>query len=200
MLWIADSSAGQVYVPYRRDPLARATLVARTRSLPEAQAAALRETLRGLDPSLPLHSVFTLQEVQARSMWLSALWGRMLAAVALFGLVLAALGVYGVVSYAVSQRTHEMGVRMALGAKPGDVLRLVLGQGVRLALFAVPAGLLGAFALSGALSGLLHGVEATDPPTLLGAAFLLTLVALLASYAPARRATRVDPLVALRTE
>jgi putative ABC transport system permease protein len=200
MLWIATKTAGQIYVPYRRDPWAQAILVARTRSAPGAVAPVLGRVLRALDPSLPLHSVFTLQEVRARSMWLSAMWGRMLATVALFGLLLAALGVYGVVSYAVSQRTHEMGVRMALGARPADVRRLVLAQGARLALFAIPAGLLGAVALSGVLAGLLHGVDPTDPSILLGAALLLTLVALAASYAPARRATRVDPLVALRIE
>lgn len=175
-------------------------MAVRTRSEPLAQAGALRDTLRSLDPSLPLHSVFTMDEIRGRSLWLSATWGRMLSAVALFGLVLAALGVYGVVSYAVSQRTHEMGVRMALGARPGDVQRLVLAQGLRLALIAIPVGLLVALALSGALAGLLHGVEPTDPPTLIGAALALALVALLASYAPARRATRVDPLVALRIE
>jgi hypothetical protein len=200
LMWVGGKVSGQVFVPYRRDPRWRVTIVARTRSAPLGEATRLRAVVRELDPSLPLHSVFPLAEVRARAMWLSAMWGRMLSSVAVFGLVLAAAGVYGVVSYTVAQRTHEMGVRLALGAQAGDVLRLVLGQGLRMALVALAAGLFSAFALSGFLAGLLHGVEATDPWALLGPAFVLLAVTLLASYAPARRATRVDPLVALRTE
>jgi putative ABC transport system permease protein len=124
----------------------------------------------------------------------------MLGVIAAFALFLAALGVYGVVSYAVSQRTHELGVRMAVGAARGDVVRLILGQGLRLALQAAAIGLVGALATSRVLAGLLFGVDPLDPATLVAAAALLALVALLASYLPARRATRVDPLVALRSE
>ena len=191
---------GQVYVPYRRDPWRTVSLVVRTPSSPASLAAGVRDALRTLDPALPLHTVFTMDEVHARAFWVSRLWGRMLAVVATIALILAALGVYGVASYGVSQRTHEIGVRMAVGARRAAVLRLVLVQALRLALQAVAVGLAGAVVLSGALAGLLFGVDPLDLPTLAGAALFLLLTALAASFAPAWRATRVDPLVALRAE
>jgi putative ABC transport system permease protein len=200
VLGVGARPAGQIYVPYRLDPWTVVSLVARGDANPSGLARVFREELRALDPSLPLHSVFTLDEVRSRAVWVSRLWSRMLAGVAAFAVLLAALGVYGVISYAVSQRTHELGVRIAVGAARGDVLRLVLGQGLRLALGATALGLLGSMALSGTLSGLLYGIDPLDPVTLLGCATLLTLVALAASYGPAWRATRVDPLEALRSE
>ncbi|HEY6552823.1 MAG TPA: ABC transporter permease [Vicinamibacteria bacterium] len=200
VIGVGGRPAGQVYVPYRHDPWTSVSLVVRTGADPSSLAGVLRDELRGLDRTLPLQSVFTLDEVRARAVWVPRLWGRMLAGVAVFALILAALGVYGVVSHTVSQRTHELGVRIAIGADRGDVMRLVLGQGLRLAVGAIAAGLFGAIALSGALGSLLYGVDALDPATLLGAASLLTLVAVAASYGPAWRATRVDPLTALRRE
>jgi putative ABC transport system permease protein len=192
--------AGQIYVPYRRDSPQAVSLLLRARSNPAELAGALRETLHGLDVGLPVAFVFTLDEVRARASWVAQLWGRTLSQVALIALVLAALGVYGVVSHMVSQRTHEIGIRMALGAARGDVIRLVVRQGMRLVLQAVALGLLAAVAVTGALSRLLYGVEARDPATLIGCALLLALTALFASWAPARRATRVDPVTALRAE
>jgi putative ABC transport system permease protein len=171
-----------------------------TRSDPAALSGALRETVHGLDPGLPVDGVFTLAEVRARASWVAKLWGRMLSQVAALALLLATFGVYGIVSYMVSQRTHEIGIRMALGATRGDVLRLVVRQGLRLALQAVAVGLLAALLFTSALARLLYGVEARDPATLLGCAAALTLTALVASCAPAWRATRVDPIVALHTE
>jgi len=200
VLGVGARPAGQVYVPYRQDPWTSVSLAIRTGSDPSGLAAELREDVRALDRALPIQSVFTLDQVRARAVWVPRLWSRMLAAVAVFALVLAALGVYGVVAHTVSQRTHELGVRIAIGAARNDVLRLVLGQGLRLALGAVAGGLVGAIALSGALKGLLYGVDALDPAMLLGSAALLILVALGASYGPAWRATRVDPLDALRRE
>jgi predicted permease len=198
VLGVGARPSGQVYVPYRLDPWTAVSIVVRTQGDPRRLAPALREDLRALDPSLPLHSVFTLDDVRSRAVWVPRLWSRMLAAVAVFALLLSALGVYGVVSYAVSQRTHELGVRVAVGAERGDVLRLVLGQGLRLALGAAAVGLMGSYALSGTLSGLLYGVDPLDPLTLIGCTGFLAFVALAASYGPAWRATRVDPLTALR--
>ena len=156
--------------------------------------------MRGLDPGLPLSSVFTLEEVRVRASWVAQMWGRMLAQVAAVALLLAALGVYGVVAHRVSQRTREIGIRMAMGATRGDVQRLVVRDGLRLALQAAAVGVAGALVTTRALASLLYGIAPHDPTTLLACAGVLTLAAAVASWAPARRASRVDPLVALRAE
>jgi ABC-type antimicrobial peptide transport system permease subunit len=200
MLLIEAKPAVQIYLPYRLGAPAQVALAVRTRSDPARFTDALRATVRSLDPMLPLQFVFTLDEVRARSAWVARLWGQMLSQVAALALILAVLGVYGVVSYSVSQRTHEIGIRMAVGASRGRVLRLVLGDGLRLAVQAAALGLLGGVLLMRSFARLLYGVSALDPQTLVGCTVVLVLVALVASGAPAWRGTRVDPVVALRAE
>jgi putative ABC transport system permease protein len=200
LVMAASKPPGQLYVPYRLDPWDVVSVVVRTRSDPASLAGPLRAALRSLDPHLPLDTVFTLDEVRARASWVAELWGRMMTQVAALALVLAALGVYGVVSHTVSQRTHEIGIRVALGAAPATVVRLVVRQGLRLALQSTALGLVGSLALTRGLASLLYGISASDPLTFMACAGVLVLAALAASGAPALRAARVDPLISLRAE
>ncbi|HKQ79007.1 MAG TPA: ABC transporter permease [Blastocatellia bacterium] len=159
-----------------------------------------RRELRALDPQLPATSVRTLEEQRRNSLYSERVTALLLSAFGGLALLLAALGIYGVMSYAVTQRTREIGVRMALGARASDVLRLLLRLGVRLIVAGVALGLAGAFAATRLIRSFLYQVSATDPLTFVLAALLLASVALLACYIPARRATKVDPMIALRSE
>jgi putative ABC transport system permease protein len=167
---------------------------------PLSLAAAVRGEVRAIDPDQPIAAIRTMEQVVAESVGAPRYRTSLLGLFAFIALLLAAIGIYGVSSYAVAQRTHEIGIRMALGAEPRDVQLLVIGRGIGLALVGVGAGLIGAFGLTRLLSGLLFGVTATDPLTFGGVAVILTGIALLASWIPARRAARVDPMVALRHE
>jgi predicted permease len=160
----------------------------------------VQEAVRSVDPSLPLVDVFTLAHFYRQSMARTSFSLVMLGTASGMALLLGAIGLYGVISYSVSQRTHDFGIRMALGAQKSDVLRLVVGQGMLLALIGVSIGIGGALGLTRFLSRLLYGVKPTDPLTFLAVSLMLTCVALLACYIPARRATKVDPMVALRHE
>ena len=200
MLLVDTKPSEQVYVPYRTGAPLDLALAVRTRSHPLRFAESLRAAVRSLDPALPLHSVYALDEVRVRSAWVARLWGQMLSQVAVLALILALLGVYGVVAYSVSQRAHEIGIRVAVGATRGEILRLVLGDGLRLAAQAVAVGLVAATFLTRSLARLLYGVGALDPVTLAGCALALVLAALVASGGPAWRGARVDPVVALRAE
>jgi putative ABC transport system permease protein len=142
----------------------------------------------------------TLPEHAAKARWFTSLYGSLFAIFAVIGIVLAAVGIYAVMAYSVSQRTQEIGIRMALGAQQHAVLKLVLGQGLKLAAIGVLIGLAGSFAITRVMAKLLIGVQPTDPATFIAVALLLTTIALLACYLPARRATRVDPMLALRSE
>jgi ABC-type antimicrobial peptide transport system permease subunit len=161
---------------------------------------AVEKIVRGLDPELPVARVATLEEVVARSIGGPRFYMLLLGAFAGMAVFLAALGIFGVMSYAVVQRSREIGIRVALGARPADVLGMVLRHAALLVAAGVAAGLLGALALSRTIRSLLFELSATDPATLGGMAVLLAAVALLASYLPARRAMRVDPVIALRAE
>jgi putative ABC transport system permease protein len=153
-----------------------------------------------LDPNQPIANVKTVEPYLDQQLEEPRYYMMLLGIFAAVATVLAAVGIYGVMAYSVAQRTHEIGIRMALGASPRDVLKLVLGQGLKLALAGTVIGIAGALALTRLIQGLLFQVSATDPITFISVAALLTIVALAASYLPARRATRVDPMVALRYE
>ena len=175
-------------------------LCVRASGAPESVLGGIREAVHGLDSELSLFRVRTMQQVIADNMQDTTLQTALLGSFAALALVLSAVGIYGVMAYLVTQRTHEIGLRMALGAQRRNVFGLVLGRGARMALAGIAGGLLLALGLTRLMAGLLYGVSATDPVTLAGASVLLLLVALTACYMPARRATRVDPMIALRWE
>jgi putative ABC transport system permease protein len=186
------------YEPFAQAPDRFMTLIVRSSSEPTSLVPAIRGKVLELDSELPLQRVMTLDSVISNSIRQQRFTSIVLAVFAGVALLLAVVGLYGVISYSVAQRTHELGIRLALGAQVKDVLRLVLRQGMTFVLVGEVIGILGAFALTRLLSGLLFGVTPTDAATFLAVPVGLTLVALLACYIPARRATKVDPLVALR--
>ncbi|HEV2706871.1 MAG TPA: ABC transporter permease [Pyrinomonadaceae bacterium] len=178
----------------------RILIVARTRSEPLAVADAIRREVLATDKNQPVFGVRTMDDIIAQSVASRRFAMMLLAVFAGVALVLAAVGIYGVMAYSVTQRTHEIGIRMALGAQARDILRLVVGQGMMLALIGVALGLIAAFGLTRVMTSMLYGVSATDPLTFASISVLLAFIALLACYIPARRATRVDPMIALRYE
>jgi putative ABC transport system permease protein len=198
----AEMYRPRAQVPDKYQPLLaeRVSLLVRTFSEPETLTAAVRRAVQEVDPNQPVYNVQTMEQVVSDSVASQKLSMMLLLIFAGVAVVLAAVGIYGVMSYAVAQRTHEIGVRMALGAQGGDVLRMVVRQGMLLVLIGVGAGLLLAAALTRLMSGLLYGVSATDPLTFTGVPLLLFVVALIACLVPARRATKVDPMEALRYE
>ncbi|HET7114801.1 MAG TPA: FtsX-like permease family protein, partial [Pyrinomonadaceae bacterium] len=191
----------KMYTPLGRAPQRNSTLAIRYHNIdPQSLTAAVTRAVQAIDKDVPIAEVATFESILAREASPRRFNAGLFAVFALLALVLAATGVYGVLSYSVSQRTHEVGIRMALGAARRDVLRLFMGQGMTLVLLGVIIGLAGAFALTRLMSSLLFGVSTTDLTTFLAVSFALILIGLLACYIPARRATKVDPLVALRYE
>jgi putative ABC transport system permease protein len=189
-----------VYWPHPELVMSAMTVLVRASGDPLALVSAARGELQKLDPELPMAALATMDQLLADSLARSRFTMLLLGIFAAVALLLAAVGIYGLIAYSVTQRTQELGIRIALGAQRRDVLRLVLVQGTRLTLLGLALGVLAALALSRLLATLLFGVTATDPLTFAGVAALLAFVALLACFLPARRATRVDPLVALRYE
>jgi putative ABC transport system permease protein len=201
---LAGDPKAELYVPVRQGdsllPVFALSVVMRTERDPLGEASALRSVVRDINPNQPVVRVRTMEENISGSVGLPRFRATLLAIFAGAALVLAVVGLYGLMVYSVNQRVHEIGIRVALGADRGDVLRMVIAQGLKLAIAGVLVGVLSSLALGRILSGFLYGVSPTDPMTILGVAALLIFVALLASYLPAKRATRVDPMVALRYE
>jgi len=191
----------EMYVSYLQSPERRLSLVMRTDARDASQLTqAARAEVKAFDPNQIIWRVQTLEQLLGTSVAPRRFNMMLLGIFAAVALVLAAVGLYGVMSYSVSWRTHEIGIRMALGAKRADVLRMVVRQGMMMTLIGVAIGLAGAFALSRVIAGLLYGVSARDPLTFADVSVVLLGVAMLACLIPARRATRVDPIIALRTE
>jgi putative ABC transport system permease protein len=188
------------YVPATQAPLQDMSVLIRTQSDPHVLIPALRAAVRAIDPNQPIANVNTMEKIVADSIAQPRLNMLLMGLFGTLALVLAAVGIYGLLSYAVTQRTQEIGIRMALGARVSDVLTLVFKQGMTLVLIGEVIGLAGAYALTRLMRGMLFGVTPTDFTTFIAVAALLTAVALLATFIPARRAAKVDPLVALRYE
>jgi putative ABC transport system permease protein len=197
---LGEEAGSEAYWPQFQDPITSATLVVRGAGDPGRLTGPIRAAVRAFDPDLPLDKVTPLSEVVAASLAQSRFKAVLLALFAGLALVLAMVGVYGVVSYTVTQRTHEIGIRMALGAQREQVLRLVVRQGMTQVLIGLALGLAGGWFASRFLAGQVYGLSATDPLTFVAVPLGLAAVALLANYLPARRATRVDPLAALRQD
>jgi putative ABC transport system permease protein len=197
---LTDQAEPTVYFPHPELTYSFMTIVIRTTGDPAAIASAARSELREIDPNQPVSDVRTMEQVMADTLGRARFNTLLLGLFAGLATLLAAVGIFGVMNYSVTVRTREIGMRMALGAERGEVLMLILRQGLSLTLIGIGTGLAGALALTRVMSGLLFGVKATDPLTFAAIVGLLTVVSAIACYLPARRATKVDPLVALRYE
>ena len=189
-----------MYAPHQQVYMPDMTLIVRSSGDPAGLVEPVRREVQALDPNLPVFGVMTLRGHVNASLSPQLAAGAGTGVIGLLALGLAAVGLYGLIGYSVSQRTHEIGVRIAVGAQSADLFKMIIGRGMRLTLMGLGLGLVGAFGLTRFVSSLLFGVSASDPVTFVGSSVLLLSVALLASYIPARRATKVDPLVALRRE
>jgi predicted permease len=197
---IGEDPQPVAYLPLTQDYSPAATIQVRTVSRPESVLSTVRSQVQSLDPSLALTNVQTIEEIVSQGLWAPRMGAALLALFGGLALILAAIGVYGVLSYSVNQQTHEIGIRMALGAQPARVLWLVIGQGLQLAGIGLLIGFIGALAAMRVLSSLLFDVSTHDPITFVAVSFVLLASAVLACYIPARRATRVDPIIALHYE
>jgi predicted permease len=197
---IAEEPRPFVWTAMSQDYNSTGILVVRTKGNPDGLFGPVREQVQALDPNLPLFDVKTLTEHMKLALFPAKIAATVLGVFGFVALMLAAIGVYGITSYAVAQRTHEIGVRLALGAQLSDVLKLVLSHGLKLTIIGAAIGLFGAYLATRAITSVLYGVSATDPLTFGLVSFLLIGVALIACYVPARRATKVEPLIALRNE
>jgi putative ABC transport system permease protein len=208
--WAGIDPVPEMYWDYSQSWLARGrtlsnhrrslSLALRTDGDPQSLIQDVRREVNALDKALPVTSIRTMEERMGSTLAGNRFNTLLLSLFAALALILAVVGLYGVISYVVAESTHEIGVRMALGAQAGDVLRIVIGQGMKLTLTGVIIGLLASFGLTRLMKDMLYGVKPVDPLTFAVIAVLLTATALVACYIPARRATKVDPMVALRCE
>jgi putative ABC transport system permease protein len=190
----------EMYLPLAQSGGDTVNIVVRTQSNPRALGLALNDTVTSLDPNEVLSTVRSLDDVLSKSIGQPRFSARLFGLFAILALTLAGIGLYGMIAFSVSQRTNEIGIRMALGARPADVMKMILGRGLRLALAGTTLGLVASAGVAWLLRGMLFGIAATDPVTFIAVASLLIVVALAAAYFPARRAMRVDAMVALRYE
>ena len=189
-----------MYLAFDQTFVSTAVLHVRSATAPASLLPAIRDVVRTLDPNLPIFDARTVEEHMRGGVFAQRMGANLLGIMGILAVVLAAIGLYGVIAYAVSQRTQEMGIRLALGAAPGDVLKMVLRQGVVITTIGLVIGLGLAFAVTGFMRSLLPGIEPRDPLTFVGVPVLLMLIAVVAALIPARRAGAVDPVVALRYE
>lgn len=199
-LRLQDDPVPELYRCYFQAPTASMSVILRTASDPLALATAARRAVTALDPNQPVYNVDTLSRIVKDAVWVTRLTAALFGAFSALALALAAVGIYGLTAYAVAQRQREIGLRLALGATPGDVLRLVLGRGLALALAGVLGGIVAAYLLTKGMAGLVYGIGVLDPVSFLTAPLLLLAVAAAANLAPALRAARTDPMTALRHE
>jgi predicted permease len=191
----------QMYLPYRQmKNVAANALVVRTSVEPMSLATSMRNAIWAVDKDQPVANIDTMQHIVSEAIARQRFSMLLLGIFAVLALVLAAVGIYGVMSYSVAQRTHEIGIRMALGARRADVLQMTVKQGLKLVGAGMIIGLAAAFLLTRVMASLLFGISATDPITFVGISLVLLVVAILASYVPALRATKVDPIIALRAQ
>lgn len=195
-----DSKRVQGYFSFAQIPVSGMTVIIKAAGDPNQLIASARQQIKAIDQDQPIYGIRTMNEIRAESVAPERLNLTLMSIFAGIALVLAVVGIYGVMSYSVTQRTHEIGIRMAIGARPGDVFRMILGQGMKLALIGVALGLVGAYGLTRLMATMLFGVEPTDTATFASIAVLLTAVALAACYLPGRRATKVEPVISLRYE
>jgi putative ABC transport system permease protein len=190
----------EIYEPYLQFPWNFMAITVRTAADPLTLAPSVREQILAVDRAQPIYDLKTMAQIVGDSVSQPRLYMLLLGIFAGIALVLASVGIYGVMNYSVNQRKHEIGIRMAIGAQRSDIMKMIVGQGMLMAAAGVVIGLVAAFFLGRVVEMLLFGVSGRDPMTFIGLPFVLILVSLLASYVPARRATRVDPVIALRAE
>jgi putative ABC transport system permease protein len=197
---LGEAPRPMMYAPYAQDPWPFMDIAVRTSQEPASLASEVERAVQAVDKDEPVYNIRTMEEVVSRSVSSRRFNLVLLGLFATLALFLTAIGIFGVISFAVTQRTHEIGIRMALGARREDVVKLVVRHGMFLAMTGVGMGVVGAFGLTRFLASLLYDVKPTDGMTFAGVALILGAVALLACYIPARRATKVDPIAALRCE